>query len=153
MKIGVLYEGVNDEVSLNILINKLLAHKISEKNVFINIPAHGGIYNKINSGLEIFFGDDLERVDLAILVSDYDKNHGIERDIRDLVRNNSYSQAGEKIVCAFCDPHFEEWFIAEEDAIKHVLGYPAPVQLPYEDLEEKDQLEKLIENSDVAGDV
>ncbi len=153
MRIGILYEGLNDEIALMTLLSKiLLENEIKTKPIFFPVSAFGGIYTKIKPNLHIFFGSDSKKTDLVVLFSDLDKKPTIEKDIRELVKNNEYSIKGEKIICGFCDPHLEEWFIAEEDAVKHILGYPASQPLPYESLPPKDQLEKLIDNSDLSGD-
>jgi hypothetical protein len=111
MKIGILHEGRLDLKSSKIIITRI----IGEEVIFQPYSANGQIVTKMAAALALF---KAEGVDFAVFIGDIDSFPERKTKIREFI--NAHGEM--KIIPAFCDPHFEEWYIVENSSVVQVLG-------------------------------
>ena len=90
-----------------------------------------------------------EQVDIAIFITDRDTSPGNERleHLRSKIEsvNPLYLLQSVTVVC---DPHFEEWLLADQDCIKRLFDFPGNAPLPGRGLSPKAQLSMI--HSEIA---
>ena len=105
--------------------------------------ANAGTLSKLVAVAEVFKDDAVE---LLIVHADIDKNKNrdIKRYFDTILDNNQESFIGMVVVPIFADPHFETFFIKEENAVKAQFSLPASEPLPYANKKPKDALKQMI---------
>jgi len=111
MKIGILYEGKLDLPSIKIIVDRI----IGLNNDWVPYKAGGPIITKMGAAVTLFCD---KSVDLAVFVSDIDNCVDRRNIVRDFIKLHSEI----KTIPIFCDPHFEEWFVVEQNAMKSILS-------------------------------
>ncbi len=158
MLIGILYEGDYDEKPLIAIIVKIIQTDTQFSNVKINFalfPADGSIDGAIKQAVFLFHR--IKKCDLCIFASDTDNNIRRAR-VKASAIKRLVKKFGDKInpnaknVFAFPKPELEQWFISEENSIKHVLNLPFEKPLPFNELKPKERLKKIIDiyNKDIT---
>jgi len=146
MRVGILYEGIYDKKPLFILIEKIVKSILPEGEealVFIPKPSHGSIAGEIKAAAELFFG--IKDCDLAVFVADTDGDSSLPTKIRASASSHCRSvNSSAKYAFAFPNPELEQWFIDEQDSLKHILSLPKEASIPYPDMSPKERVVKLI---------
>lgn len=144
MKIGLLYEGIYDGKSLQIIIRRILLQlKPGLVNVsFVSQQAGGSIDTHIRTAAFLFY--DTSGCDIAVFVSDTDGKEGKDSRIRALVSTHCRRVNPQATYAVGCpDPELEQWFLDEENSVKRYFNLPG-VRLPYDNLDSKERFLKII---------
>lgn len=147
MKIGVLFEGKYDQPILRI-INRILNSHYNKSTLidFTSQPSDGDIEGSLEPTIYLFF--TIEHCDLVVFVADKgkkssQKDKSIKKKTKKLLQS-IYPNG--KLVFAFPEPEFEQWYLDEEDAVKKLLGLNFSSPLPHNEIKEpKERLEKIID--------
>lgn len=149
MKIGLLYEGINDEKPLQIIIKRIILQlKPHFQNMsFVSKYAGGSIDTHIKTAAILFY--DTVGCDLGIFVGDTDGKRGKASRIRTLVTVYCKKVNPMAVYAIGCpDPELEQWFLDEEDAIKNYFHLPI-TKLPHGDLEPKERFLKILRDNPI----
>lgn len=148
MKIGLLFEGDYDEEPLHKICKKII-HEVKPElqNIdFIFYSAGGGIEGYINPALSFFL--QVHNCDICIVTADSDNNPSKCKNIRQKTMTICKSiNPNSKVVFAFPNPEFEQWFFDEAIAVKHALSISDIQPIPYLSLNPKERFHRLIEES------
>jgi hypothetical protein len=146
LRVGVLYEGNVDTSYVKALIRKLL----SERGVAIDgeIKAYK-VGTAIVKYIPIYMSKFVDR-DLIVLLTDGDGGQNNKQQMMDKVEVCAIAQLP-KVVSGVPEPHLEKWIIADENAVKTVLGLPGSQPLPHPSLKPKDRLIQLVNNGEFEG--
>ncbi len=145
IQVGIAYEGSADIDALKILIQKILNSCDLDFNldaVYPQTPG-SGIIGYIPAYAKRFSDSG---VDLPVYCTDQDKDKKSRRDIIISKLKESTPTMVDISVVGVSVPHFEAWLIADEDAVKHVLGLKGSEALPLPSLQAKDRLISLYQN-------
>ncbi len=150
MLIGLLYEGKRDESAISSLIKRILEDCVKEDLRFIQYKAEGPIINKINPALKTFFGLK-ESAEIAVFFSDQDKDPNHCKNLEIKTREELATHySGRKVVFAFPSPHFENWFIVEENSLKELYELERGEKLPFSEIKyPKSRLERIHETANI----
>jgi len=152
MKIGLLYEGMLDKTSLDVIIRRLMRDFCGNTEIeFDFYPAHGPITERIEAAVEVFF--DSGDCDFAVFISDHDKNGSSCKEISKWIKTVALPR-GNRIILACPNPHFEQWFFSEENSLKSFFDLKGSKIVPYPHLLPKERMYKIaMDFGDIAIDV
>lgn len=150
MEVGILCEGNYDEQAISTIVKRILEEKLTVKvKINFNVKtASGHVNKKIESALYNFFEMFTPRCDLAVIFSDSDTDPAQARNCRKILEAIYAKKNYPPYALACITPHFEQWFIKEEDALKKIFKLDYRKKLPYEDLKPKDRIKKLLKEAD-----
>jgi hypothetical protein len=151
MRIGLLYEGLNDELPLKIIVFRVLEkiHSLKRTQVsFQAIPARTAIMQRLNSSAEVFFNSEAP-VAFSVYVTDSDGDRERVRDLETWVKKYESLHPGRKIVYGVPAPHLEMWMLKEGNALKSVLSISGESSIIDNSLLPKLQVEKLFEQHNI----
>ena len=130
LSVGLAYEGERDKEPLLILVEKILGPLGFSYVITRSVTPRTGIIGSVKLYLKVFFS--VERVDIAILVTDQDVAKGVDdrkKHIRSIIQevNSTYLN-----FCAIgvCIPHFEAWLVADQNNLKNIFSFPSEDPLP-----------------------
>lgn len=112
MIIGILYEGGLDLPAIKTIIKRI---RNGQEDILKLYEAKGQIITKMDAALTLF--KELN-VEVSIFVSDIDDFPKRKNQIKSFIKKHPEM----KIISAFCEPHFEEWFVVEKNTIVSLLG-------------------------------
>lgn len=137
IKIGLVYEGHNDEDIIIRLISKIINNKWSQVQFEIveKIPSRTGIIGYVGPYSKHLF--EKINVDIAIFLTDQDVS--IEKDNR----RKHILRIIEKVLPGYKDfsavgvanPHLEQWLMADKNLIKRIFCLPNTSPIPHPELE------------------
>ena len=135
MRVGFVCEGGLDIKPLEILFSRTLEIYVHQAKLFpieFKQPykANGQIITKLDAGVEALMSEDAP--DVIILYSDIDKYPTRRNEIRNWVEANQHRSVFLPLVF---EPHFEDIFFKEKNALVSVLGLKATESLPHAELQ------------------
>jgi hypothetical protein len=145
MFVGLLYEGSFDDSPSREIINRV----ISSETVFSSnmvkykpYPGYGQILTKMSLAKKVFF-ESTTPVNFAVFLSDVDKYPERKIEIPKWVRKYHLSVPTKRIVFGLPDPCFEDWLLAEGNAIKKLLSISGTESIYDQTQNPKQQIEDL----------
>lgn len=146
MMVGLLFEGSLDREAIKVLTARLIANFAPDKPVkFVFVKADGPIDVKMEPSAVRFFEEE-DSCDFAIFLSDVDKDpKNVKRKRINAWIRNYFLKKNKSIIPVFPNPTFEQWFFAEENALKQIFPAMNPTSpIPYSDLKPKERLKKIV---------
>lgn len=145
MVIGVLYEGGLDIDPIQELIARVASDSGYVSPITYELyPASAQALPKFLPAATKF---SRANVDIFVVHIDTDGDGTRRRTFNDLVDKHQDLLLGIKPVAMVADPHFETYFIKEENALKGFFKLPGTDPLPYSDMWPKARVQNLIKRN------
>lgn len=147
VRVGIAYEGGLDKSYASCLVRRLMLEKGFEISDLDTIKANTVITKMVPVYVTKFVA---ENRNIMIFLTDSDDGindkHQIEGQIDTI-------NPAHRLISAIGipEPNMEGWVLADEDAVKNVLGYDGARPLPYANVKTKDRLKMLHSESSHVG--